>query len=90
MTAPPSSNREKRVVGVVPWLPWPLSGMAMVGTSHVGRGRRLAPSESALAGCLLLDILFNLLPGVDRFRSSARIHGKRCQLRLGGNGMRPR
>src|SRR5438552_1888456 len=57
MNAP---TEESRIVGVVPWLPWPLSAWPWW-TAPV-RAERLAALRIALAGFLLLDILFTYLP----------------------------
>src|SRR5438270_10704378 len=51
-----------RVVGVVPWLPWPLSAWRWW-TAPV-RAERLAALRIGLAFCLLLDIVLTYLPEV--------------------------
>jgi hypothetical protein len=62
MTASPP---EMRVVGVVPWLPWPLSAWRW--WTEPVRAERLAALRIGLAACLLLDILFTYLPGGDSY-----------------------
>jgi hypothetical protein len=62
-----ASALEQRVVGVVPWLPWPLS--AWPWWTQPVRAERLAALRIGLAGCLLLDILCTYLPGLDSFFS---------------------
>jgi hypothetical protein len=56
---------QSRVVGVVPWLPWPLSAWRWW-TAPV-RGERLAALRIGLAACLLLDLLVTYLPGLLRY-----------------------
>lgn len=56
-----------RVVGVVPWLPWPLSAWRWW-TAPV-RAERLAALRIGVAFCLLLDIVLTYLPGVFTYYS---------------------
>ncbi len=56
-----------RIVGVVPWLPWPLSAWRW--WTEPVRAERLAALRIGLAACLLLDILLTYLPGVFTFYS---------------------
>ena len=62
MNAP---NGETRIVGVVPWLPWPLSAWRWW-TAPVG-AERLAALRIALACSLLIDILATYLPELFTF-----------------------
>ncbi len=59
-----------RVVGVVPWLPWPLSAWRW--WTEPVRAERLAALRIGLALCLLLDIVLTYLPGVGTFFGAAR------------------
>jgi hypothetical protein len=54
-----------RVVGVVPWLPWPLSAWRWW-SAPVG-AERLAALRIGLAAFLFLDIVLTYLPAVDTF-----------------------
>lgn len=54
------SEPAKHVVGVVPWLPWPLSGWSW--WAEPVRAERLALMRIGLALCLLVDILWNYAP----------------------------
>lgn len=60
-----------RVVGVVPWLPWPLSAWRWW-TAPV-RAERLAALRIGLAGCLLLDIFLTYVPQVYTFFSNDQL-----------------
>jgi uncharacterized membrane protein YphA (DoxX/SURF4 family) len=62
MSVPSSIASSARVVGVVPWLPWPLS--AWPWWTEPVRAERLAALRIGLAFCLLLDILLTYHPGV--------------------------
>ena len=57
MNAP---SQESRIVGVIPWLPWPISAWKWWTTPV--RAERLAALRIALAGVLLLDILCTYAP----------------------------
>jgi uncharacterized membrane protein YphA (DoxX/SURF4 family) len=60
-----AASGASRVVGVVPWLPWPLSAWRW--WTEPVRAERLAALRIGLAGCLLLDILVTYLPNVHTF-----------------------
>jgi hypothetical protein len=59
------TEAKRRVVGVEPWLPWPLS--ASPWWTRPVPAERLAALRIGLAGCLLLDILLTYAPHLDTF-----------------------
>ena len=56
---------ERTVVGLTPWLPWPLSRWPS--WTEPVRAERLAAMRIALAGFLLLDQFLTYLPNLESF-----------------------
>lgn len=63
------------VVGLEPWLPWPLS--ASKWWTQPVRAERLAALRIAAALCLLIDILASYRPSLDEFFGSGGLGGAR-------------
>lgn len=61
-----------RVVGVTPWLPWPLS--AWPWWTRPVRAERLAALRIGLAACLLLDVLLTYLPNLHFYDAAGLGH----------------
>jgi len=55
-----SDDPDKYVVGVAPWLPWPLSAWAW--WTEPVRAERLAAWRVGVALCVIIDLLVNYLP----------------------------
>lgn len=62
---------DKNVVGVIPWLPWPLSGWSW--WTQPVRAERLALLRIGLALCLLVDIGLNYAPETITFFSTGSL-----------------
>src|SRR5207244_12082249 len=68
-----SQTKERHVVGVEPWLPWPFKASAWW-TPPV-RAERLAVLRIAMAGCLLIDILTSYRAGLHDFFGQGGLGG---------------
>lgn len=55
-----ATSTERQVVGIAPWLPWPLSAWSW--WTEPVRAERLAAFRIALAACLIFDISYNYAP----------------------------